>query len=176
MNHSPGSLATADLATPVGRVAVAVSDAGVRAIRWCTAGERPNGTDGRADAVLAQLAEYFRGERREFDVPLDWGGTTETQRQVLQALYDQVPYGTSVTYGELAALSGTGVPARAIGTIMGGNPLPIVVPCHRVLAHDGLGGYSGGTEHDGLEVKRWLLTLEGALPPTLDWSPTGLPA
>jgi len=170
MNHSPGSLATADLATPVGRVAVAVSDAGVRAIRWCSAAElADSGRDHeRADAVLGQLAEYFRGERREFDVPLDWAGTTETQRRVLQALYERVPYGSSVTYGELAALSGTGVPARAIGTIMGGNPIPIVVPCHRVLAHDGLGGYSGGAGHDGLEVKRWLLTLEGALPPTLD--------
>ncbi|WP_034271948.1 methylated-DNA--[protein]-cysteine S-methyltransferase [Haloechinothrix halophila] len=179
MTRSPGSptLATADLATPVGRVAVAVSDAGVRAIGWCSAGELADRavSDERADTVLAQLAEYFRGERREFDVPLDWSGTTETQRRVLRALYEQVPYGTSVTYGELAVLSGTGVPARAIGSIMGSNPIPIVVPCHRVLAHDGLGGYSGGGAGHGFEVKRWLLTLEGALPPTLDWSPAGLP-
>lgn len=187
MDLSPGSptLATADLATPVGRVAVAVSDAGLRAIRWCSAGELADqqgvdsnvvisdGTAARADTVLGQLAEYFRGERREFDLPLDWGGTTETPRRVLRTLYDQVPYGTSVTYGELATLSGTGVPARAIGSIMGSNPIPIVVPCHRVLAHDGLGGYSGGASH-GLEAKRWLLTMEGALPPTLDWSPAGL--
>lgn len=183
MDLSPGSptLATADLATPVGRVAVAVSDAGVRAIGWCSAGELADqqgidsdGAAERADTVLGQLAEYFRGERHAFDVPLDWGGTTETQHRVLRALYEQVPYGTSVTYGELATLSGTGVPARAIGSIMGSNPIPIVVPCHRVLAHDGLGGYSGGGSH-GIEVKRWLLTLEGALPPTLDWSPAGLP-
>ncbi len=178
MTLSPGSptLATADLATPVGRVAVAVSDAGVRAIGWCSAGELTEGADndGRADTVLAQLAEYFRGKRRAFDVPLDWSGVTTTQRQVLRALYDHVPYGSSVTYGELATLSGTGVPARAIGSIMGSNPIPIVVPCHRVLAHDGLGGYSGGAGN-GLEVKRWLLTLEGALPPTLDWTPAGLP-
>lgn len=176
MTRSPRSLATGDLATPVGRVAVAVSDAGVRTIRWCSAAELADsgGDHERADAVLGQLAEYFRGERRTFDVPLDWAGTTETQRRVLQTLYDHVPYGASVTYGELAALSGTGIPARAIGTIMGGNPIPIVVPCHRVLAHDGLGGYSGGAEN-GLETKRWLLTMEGALPPTLDWSPAGLP-
>ncbi len=176
MTRSPGStLATADLATPVGRVAVAVSDVGVRAIGWCSAGELAAGAndDGRTDVVLTQLAEYFRGERRAFDVPLDWDGVTTTQRRVLQALYDHVPYGTSVTYGELATLSGTGVPARAIGSIMGSNPIPIVVPCHRVLAHNGLGGYSGGAGN-GLETKRWLLTLEGALPPTLDWSPAGL--
>ncbi|MPY98265.1 MAG: methylated-DNA--[protein]-cysteine S-methyltransferase [Actinophytocola sp.] len=176
MTRSPGStLATADLATPVGRVAVAVSDAGVRAIRWRSAGELAEdaSNDGRTDVVLAQLQEYFAGERRAFDVPLDWDGVTTTQRQVLQALYDHVPYASSVTYGELATLSGTGVPARAIGSIMGSNPIPIVVPCHRVLAHDGLGGYSGGAGN-GLEVKRWLLTLEGALPPTLDWTPAGL--
>ncbi|GAA5103208.1 methylated-DNA--[protein]-cysteine S-methyltransferase [Haloechinothrix salitolerans] len=181
MTRSPGStLATADLATPVGRVAVAVSDVGVRAIGWGSADELAEHHDvvpddtGRADAALAQLAEYFAGERRAFDVPLDWGGVTTTQRRVLRALYDRVPYGSSVTYGELATLSGTGVPARAIGSIMGSNPIPIVVPCHRVLAHDGLGGYSGGAGN-GLEVKRWLLTLEGALPPTLDWNPAGLP-
>ncbi|MPY79513.1 MAG: methylated-DNA--[protein]-cysteine S-methyltransferase [Actinophytocola sp.] len=177
MNLSPGSptLATADLATPVGRVAVAASDAGVRAIRWCSADElaEPHDADGHAATVVRQLAEYFRNERRAFDVPLDWAGTTEAQRRVLRTLYERVPYGASVTYGELAALSGGDIPARAIGSIMGSNPIPIVVPCHRVLAHDGLGGYSGGTG-DGREVKRWLLTLEGALPPTLDWSPAGL--
>jgi methylated-DNA-[protein]-cysteine S-methyltransferase len=59
-----------------------------------------------------------------------------------------------------------GLAARAVGTIMGGNPIPVIVPCHRVVAADGLGGYSGGA---GVEVKRWLLILEGSLPPTLDW-------
>ena len=81
------------------------------------------------------------------------------------ALYDTVPYGRVVTYGELAARSGTGIPARGVGAVMGSNPVPLIVPCHRVVSGDGLGGYSGG----GVEVKRWLLTLEGALPPTLDW-------
>ena len=77
-------------------------------------------------------------------------------------LYSTVPYGRVVTYGELA--SRTGIPARGIGSIMGSNPIPIVVPCHRVVAGDGLGGFSGGT---GVESKRRLLTLEGYLSPGL---------
>ena len=92
-------------------------------------------------------------------------------------LFDSVGYAETVSYGTLArrvqSAGGTLVPARAIGQIMGSNPIPLIVPCHRVVAADGLGGYSGGI---GLEVKRWLLTFEGALPPTLDWEPTRLPA
>ena len=64
------------------------------------------------------------------------------------------------------------IPARAVGQIMGSNPIPVIVPCHRVVASDGLGGYSGGA---GPEVKRWLLILEGSLPPTLDWTPARPP-
>mgnify|MGYP001182239185 FL=1 len=64
-----------------------------------------------------------------------------------------------------------------MGAACGRNPVPVIVPCHRVVAHDGLGGYSGGGRaYDGREVKRWLLVMEGALPPTLDWDPAGLPA
>ena len=82
-----------------------------------------------------------------------------------------VSYGETVTYGELAQRAVAGpdgirCPARAIGRIMGSNPIPVIVPCHRVVAGNGLGGYSGGT---GIEVKRWLLIFEGALPATLDW-------
>jgi methylated-DNA-[protein]-cysteine S-methyltransferase len=123
----------------------------------------------RTGTVRASLARYFAGERGEFDLPIDWRRTSGTQREVLEKLYAGVPYGETVTYGRLAELSGTGVPARAIGTIMGSNPIPIVVPCHRVVAADGLGGFSGGT---GVEAKRWLLTLEGSVPATLDWDPT----
>jgi methylated-DNA-[protein]-cysteine S-methyltransferase len=132
--------------------------------------------DSRADAV-SQLAEYFRGLRRSFDLPLDWSRMSRLQRRVLGVLFDSVGYGETVSYGTLArrvqSAGGTLVPARAIGQIMGSNPIPLIVPCHRVVAADGLGGYSGGT---GLEVKRWLLTFEGALPPTLDWEPSRLPA
>ena len=118
----------------------------------------------RTDAIRTQLSRYFAGELREFDVDVDWRLMSEAQRRVLGTLYSTVPYGRVVTYGELASRSGSGIPPRGIGAIMGSNPIPIVVPCHRVVAGDGLGGFSGGT---GVESKRRLLTLEGYLPPTL---------
>lgn len=118
---------------------------------------------GRSAAAVAQLAEYLAGERREFDLPLDWRLTHPgAQRRVLQALHATVPYGAVVTYGELAARGGLDSP-RGVGTIMGSNPIPVVVPCHRVLAADGLGGFGGG-----LATKEWLLALEGVLPAALD--------
>jgi methylated-DNA-[protein]-cysteine S-methyltransferase len=178
-------LAWAALDTPVGRVSVGCSQAGVTRIRF---GSPPGpaavpavapgaGADLRREA-LTQLGEYFSGRRRRFDLPLDWGATSRLQRQVLGVLFDSVGYGETVSYGTLArrvrsAGPDTLRPARAIGQVMGSNPIPLVVPCHRVVAATGLGGYSGGT---GLEVKRWLLMLEGVLPPTLDWEPARLPA
>ena len=83
---------------------------------------------------------------------------------MLTTLDETVESGTTVTYGELARRSGTGIPARAIGSIMGMNPLPLVIACHRVVASDGLGGYSGGRRGEGLATKRWLLEFEDALP------------
>jgi methylated-DNA-[protein]-cysteine S-methyltransferase len=127
-------------------------------------------------AARDQLAEYFAGQRQVFGLPIDWTGTSPAQRQVLDVLYRTVGYGETVTYGELAQRAvagpdGVSLPARAIGGIMGSNPIPVIVPCHRVVAGNGLGGYSGGT---GIEVKRWLLIYEGALPATLDWTAAGL--
>lgn len=166
--------AIAGLDTPVGRLSVAVTRSGVTDVSWAApeylaARSRLPVVDDaeRVAPVIAQLEEYFRGERQHFELPLDWRHTSGTRREILQTLHATVPYGTSVTYGGLASRHGGDVPARAVGGIMGSNPLPIVVPCHRVLAHDSLGGYSGGTGEDGLEVKRWLLALEGVLPPTL---------
>jgi methylated-DNA-[protein]-cysteine S-methyltransferase len=116
--------------------------------------------------VIGQLREYFAGQRREFDVPLDLPVLEPSTVAVLRAL-QTVPYGETITYTELARRSGTGLPARAIGAIMGANPVPLVIPCHRVVAADGLRGYSGGEPGHELETKRWLLENEGALPPTL---------
>jgi methylated-DNA-[protein]-cysteine S-methyltransferase len=121
----------------------------------------PAVSDGSASPVLRQasreLAEYFAGERRAFEVPLDLSGWPPFTRKILEELC-KVPYGETLTYGELAARAGSPRAARAVGQAMAANPLPIIIPCHRVVAADGrLGGYSGG---DGLPTKQWLLTFE----------------
>jgi methylated-DNA-[protein]-cysteine S-methyltransferase len=131
-----------------------------------------------AEQALGELTEYFLGKRTTFGLPIDWSGTAGPQREVLKVLTSSVGYGQTISYGALAGRAGLApengltpgddIPARAVGKIMGSNPIPVIVPCHRVLASDGLGGYSGGA---GVEVKRWLLILEGSLPPTLDWQP-----
>ena len=135
----------------------------------------PDGARRQLDEACRQLGEYFAGQRRSFDLPVDWSGMSASQRQVLPVLLASAAYGETVTYGALARRAGLPdggkVPAaRVTGQIMGSNPCPIIVPCHRVVAGDGLGGYSGGA---GIEIKRWLLIFEGALPPTLDWDPAG---
>jgi methylated-DNA-[protein]-cysteine S-methyltransferase len=126
-----------------------------------------------AGTVTTRLAEYFAGRRRELGLPLDWRFAAGPHRTVLQRLVADVGYGRTITYGELATRSGVfeeaepGTAARTVGQMMGANPLALLVPCHRVVAANGLGGFGGGPH--GMETKRWLLTLEGVLPPTLDW-------
>ena len=122
-------------------------------------GEENGGIDKRGadilDAAQEQLAEYFAGCRREFDLPLNPAPTTEFRAQI-HAQLDSIGYGEVSSYGELAAAVGRPAATRAVGTACGANPLPIIRPCHRVLRSDGtLGGYAGG-----LDIKRFLLTLE----------------
>ncbi|MFI1220613.1 MULTISPECIES: methylated-DNA--[protein]-cysteine S-methyltransferase [unclassified Streptomyces] len=112
---------------------------------------------------LRRLAAYFAGERQDVELALDWSLTAGFPREVLRELAATVPYGTVVGYGELAARVGRPEGAQAVGAAMGSNPLPVVVPCHRVVESDGgLGGFGGG-----LETKRQLLALEGILPQPL---------
>lgn len=111
----------------------------------------PQGLSGIAE----QLREYFAGRRQRFDLPLDLGRLTSFQRSVLQAAC-AIPYGSVRSYGQLAQTVGRPHASRAVGQALGSNPIPIVIPCHRVVASDGsLGGYTGG-----LEKKRFLLELE----------------
>jgi methylated-DNA-[protein]-cysteine S-methyltransferase len=112
----------------------------------------------RTDAVRRQLDEYFEGSRRRFDVPIDWRLVRGFSGEVLRATA-RIPFGSVSSYREVAAEAGSPNAYRAAGNALGSNPIPIVVPCHRVLhAGGGLGGYTGG-----LERKRYLLKLEGAL-------------
>lgn len=118
---------------------------------------------GRLAEPIRRLAEYFAGRRTEFGLPLDWSLTSGFNRRVLRELVESVPYGSVVGYGELADRVGRPGAAQAVGAAMGSNPLPLVVPCHRVVESDGgLGGFGGGPE-----TKRKLLALEGVLPQPL---------
>jgi methylated-DNA-[protein]-cysteine S-methyltransferase len=172
------------LDTPVGHVSVACSDAGVARVRYGPpAGPGPAGGSLASmllEASLEELGEYFGGGLKTFTVPADLGTAHGARRTVLSVLHDTVGFGQTITYGALAARAGLGPaaepgtalpPARVVGQVMASNPVALIVPCHRVVAGTGLGGYSGGT---GTDVKHWLLVFEGAAPATLDWDPAGL--
>ena len=162
-------LAYTTVPSPVGELLVVGSARGLARLHYL---------DEPLDAVLAELArtrsprivesgaaleewrreldEYFGGRRRRFEAPLDWAQMPPFQRRVLHATA-AIPYGETSTYSEVAAGAGKPRAQRATGNALGANPLPIVVPCHRVLRRGGgFGGYTGG-----LERKRYLLELEG---------------
>jgi methylated-DNA-[protein]-cysteine S-methyltransferase len=110
------------------------------------------------DEAIAQLAEYFAGERHDFDLPLNPRGSDQAQQ--VWRLLAEIPYGQTTTYGELAGRVGGDITARDIGGFVGDNPLSILIPCHRVVGAGGkLTGYAGG-----LDRKRYLLELEKAIP------------
>jgi len=112
----------------------------------------------RLDPVRRELDEYFEGKRRDFDIPLDWSLTKGFTQRILRATA-KVPYGEVSSYRQMATKAGNARAVRAAGNALGSNPIPIVVPCHRILRTGGsLGGYGGGPER-----KEFLLKLEGAL-------------
>jgi methylated-DNA-[protein]-cysteine S-methyltransferase len=156
------------MTSPVGDLMLAATDTHIVTVRFAphsTAdverlgwGRAAGGT--QADALLAdaraQLESYFAGERTTFDLPIAPQGT-EFQRQVWTALR-AIPFGGTISYGELARRIGDPKAMRAVGSANGRNPIPIIVPCHRVIGADGsLTGFGGG-----LDRKRWLLAHEGA--------------
>ena len=157
------------LDTPVGTLLVAATPRGVCRISYDadpeahaerfarTYGVRVLRAPRAVDPVRRELDEYFAGKRVEFDLPLDLTGAAEFTRGVLDELA-RVPFGEVTTYGHLAARVGRPRAARAVGTVMNRNPIPIVLPCHRVVGSTGsLVGYAGG-----LDRKQALLSLEGA--------------
>lgn len=164
----PGETVWREVASPLGPLTVLATDAGVRAIAF--EGERAERAKmalprARAHAVIdkarAQLAKYFDGTLRSFDLPLDLHGTDFQQR--VWALVREIPFGQTRTYGDLARALGNVGAAQAVGAANGKNPVPIAVPCHRVIGAVGnLTGYAGG-----LDKKAFLLRHESAIQPEL---------
>ena len=156
--------------TPIGEIWLARSLRGLVAVEWesnrakllefitrrlkFSAEENPP----QLAPIAEQLRAYLNGERRQFSIPIDWSFMRPFQRKVLWATFE-IPYGQTATYGEIAAKIGAPRAARAVGRAEATNPMPLVIPCHRVLGADGkLRGYGGG-----LAVKKWLLQMEGAV-------------
>jgi methylated-DNA-[protein]-cysteine S-methyltransferase len=158
--------------TPLGDLWIGVSEYGLVAVEWAKKGldfheyltkrfKQPvEANPGRASIALQQLDEYLRGKRRNFSIPIDWSMMRHFQRQVLQIVCT-IPYGHTRTYGDIAEELGNRNKARAVGQANASNPMPLVIPCHRVIGSDDkLHGYGGG---DGLPTKGWLLQMEGAV-------------
>ena len=161
------SLFRSTLETPFGEMQIGVDDEGVlvelqfpnRGPFPSTRQAMPPTAAGATDAVRAQLQEYFSGIRRTFDLPIDARGTA-FERGVWERLRT-IPYGKTTSYGVIAHEFGLLNGARAVGRANGANPIPIIIPCHRVIGSNGeLTGFGGG-----LQLKRALLELEGAIPP-----------
>jgi methylated-DNA-[protein]-cysteine S-methyltransferase len=155
--------------SPLGSIWVAVSEHGLVAVE--TGADREafvaglersgfqsvlDGPDETAGAIR-QISEYLHGERKDFDIAIDWSVLTPFQNKVLRATFE-IPYGQVRTYGGLAQQVGNPRAARAVGRAEATNPMPLVIPCHRVIGADGgLHGYGSG---EGLKTKAWLLALE----------------
>jgi methylated-DNA-[protein]-cysteine S-methyltransferase len=157
--------------TPVGKLLLAATPAGLVRVAFGTEGlddvllsladrisPRVLAAPARLDGVARQIDEYFAGQRRGFDVPVDWQLSAGFRRTVLTRLAADVGYGRTTSYSALAALAGSPRAVRAVGTACATNPIPVVVPCHRVIRLDG----STGPYRGGPAAKRALLDLESA--------------
>ena len=157
--------------TRLGDFRLAASDFGLVAVEWADAQpefdaylarlKRPLVEDTkRIKPYAKELAEYIEGKRHAFTVPVDWTLFTPFQREALQAVF-RIPYGETRTYLEIAQQINRPHAYRAVGGANAMNPIPMVIPCHRVIGMDGkLHGYGGG---EGLKTKEWLLQMEGAV-------------
>lgn len=157
--------------TPLGDLRLATSDLGLLAVEWAVSQPELDAYLFRLKRTVEQnqkmiqpyakeLGEYLKGKRREFTIPIDWSTLRPFQLKTLKAVY-AIPYGETQTYADIAMQIGHPNAYRAVGHANATNPMPLVIPCHRVIGKDGkLHGYGGG---DGLPTKQWLLKLEGAL-------------
>ena len=158
--------------TPLGDLWVAMSEEGLIAVEFkmsreefedyiqCSLGKPAGYAPERVKEALTQLKEYLAGKRRQFSIPIDWSRMASFQQAALKATFG-IPCGETRTYGQIAAQIGRPRAARAVGRAEATNPMPLVIPCHRVIGADGkLHGYGGG---EGVKTKEWLLKMEGAV-------------
>jgi methylated-DNA-[protein]-cysteine S-methyltransferase len=150
------------MSSPIGRIEIVGNGTAITSLSIEHEGTLPHDdlaeiSDPVLDRAVAQLDEYFAGHRRDFDLPVSLAGTA-FQLAVWEQLVD-LEFGEVVSYGELGMATGRATAGRAVGGAVGANPVPIIVPCHRVLGSDGrITGYSGG---EGIPTKSWLLAHEG---------------
>ena len=140
---------------PIGDLTISAEDNIIVSLDWGWAQEQNTNT--LLQDAKSQLNDYFDGLRKNFDLPLDPPGTKFQQR--VWSMMEQIPHGKTITYGEIAKALGSS--ARAVGMACGANPIPVIIPCHRVVAANDMGGYSGD---GGVETKKALLHLERVLP------------
>jgi methylated-DNA-[protein]-cysteine S-methyltransferase len=168
-NHSDSIIYVGELNnTPLGDFRLAASDFGLAAIEWADSQpqfdaylqklKRPiKSSAARIKPYAKELLEYLKGKRREFTFQIDWATLLPFQRNTLQVVFS-IPYGETRTYAEIAAQIGREHAYRAVGRANATNPMPLVIPCHRVIGTDGkLHGYGG---KGGLKTKEWLLKME----------------
>jgi methylated-DNA-[protein]-cysteine S-methyltransferase len=157
--------------TPVGDLRLAASDLGLVTVEWADAQSEFDAYIQRLKRSIQaepkkikpyvkELTEYLEGKRHAFTIPIDWTLLRPFQREALQAVF-RIPYGETRTYSEIAAEISRPNAYRAVGRANATNPMPLVIPCHRLIGTDGkLRGYGGG---EGLKTKEWLLKMEGAV-------------
>jgi len=157
--------------SPLGDLRLAASDLGLLAVEWARSQpaldsylerfKRPLEANKQILGPFArEILEYTQGKRREFTFAIDWASLRPFQRKAMQAVY-AIPYGETRTYAEIAGEIGHPKAPRAVGRANATNPMPLVIPCHRLIGADGkLHGYGGG---EGLKTKEWLLKMEGAI-------------
>ncbi len=151
-------MATAYYQSPLGLLIIQGSEKGISSIHWSNEGNRKNQTPELLHDCVSQLEAYFKRERFTFTLQLDWSGATDFDQQVWKYLLT-IPYGKTVSYSDVAQAIGSPKGVRAVGAANGRNPIPIIVPCHRVIGKNGdLVGFSGG-----LDVKSKLLEIERPL-------------
>jgi methylated-DNA-[protein]-cysteine S-methyltransferase len=172
MTFSPSKIYLGQLNnTPLGDLRIAASDLGLVAVEWADSQPQldsylrrfkcdiePN--QSKTKPYAKELAEYLKGKLREFAFPIDWPTLRPFQQETLKVVY-AIPYGEIRTYADIAVQIDRPHAYRAVGRANATNPMPLVIPCHRVIGKDGkLHGYGGG---DGLPTKEWLLKMEGAV-------------